>query len=214
VSTAIARVFAEKLKEIGRDMLDSPDFRRVMTGMLRQRELYVLSTYRNYDPLLWLLEEELSAGGIVPTEVTVPSLMAQLSGQNTANSVFLRFANDGLIYWQTATEAGKVHKVKELGARFRSTRTGRSGVGAVCERTAASRIFLVVDGEWEQADLDSLARTGLKGIYYPDQLDGLVRELKPASSPKIVAVPGAGEDVATTAEPGPTPTLAPKRENG
>src|SRR5205823_3180276 len=126
VIKAVARVFADKLKEIGRETLESEDFRKAMTEMLRQRELYVLSTYRNYDPLLWLLEEELSAGDIVATAVTVPSLMAQLSGQNSANSKFLRFVKDGLIYWQTATQAGKVHKVKEIGARFRSTRTGRS----------------------------------------------------------------------------------------
>jgi hypothetical protein len=193
---AVSKVFAAKLKSIGLAKLTSLEFRRSMQEMLRQRDLYVLSTYRNYDPLLWLIQLELKKAKIPFSEVTVPSLMGQLSGQNSASSFFLRVAKDTVIYWQTATTAGKGHKVKELGARFRSVMIS-SGGKAVVARPEVQKIYLVIDGEWDAEDLQILSRCGVSGIYYPDELPEMIAALssvpKKLISVSQVSLPMAAE---------------------
>jgi hypothetical protein len=178
----IARVFAEKLKEIGRDMLDSPDFRKAMTGMLRQRELYILSTYRGYHPLLWLLEEELASVGIVTAQVTVPFFTVRQTSTGAATSTFITVDASRIIYRQSCHGSHVNDKTKELSARFRVARANMDS-GALRE------LFLLIDGEWRDEDLRVLARSGLAGIYYPDELDELVRALALPSSAKVIPAP-------------------------
>lgn len=173
----IARVFSKKISSIGKAKLGSSSFKVAMKEMLIQRQRYVLSTYRNFDPLAWLIEEKLADAGVPVKRVTVPTFLKERAGVSSATSVFLKVGTDTLIYWQSVTEAGRIHKTKELSARFRATKLKWDGK-SILQRKSANRIFLVVDGEWRKSDFEMFLKSGVDQVFYPDQLDDLVKVLK------------------------------------
>jgi hypothetical protein len=188
---AIARVFAEKIKRIGRDRLASSDFTRSMKAMLIQRAMYVLSNYRNFDPLMWLVELKLNIAGIECAVVKVPTFFKEVAGVSSSTSVFIRITDDTIIYTQTVTEAGRMHKTKELSARFRATKVKWDGK-QFGERASAKHIYLVVDGEWRDDDLETLMRSGVDAVFYTDEMDRLVAVLtgkKAAIKSQVLKLP-------------------------
>lgn len=174
---AIAAVFAGKIANLGKARLSSLEFQKRMRDMIVQRQRYILSTYRNFDPLAWLIQSKLNDAGIATTPVTVPSFVKEIAGTSSATSGFLRAERDSLIYWQSVTEAGRVHKTKELSARFRATKVRWDGK-RFGWRSLASRIFLVVDGEWRDDDLKIFLESGVTQVFYPDQIDLLAAALR------------------------------------
>lgn len=189
--TAISRVFAEKIQRIGRDQLAADDFTRSMKAMLIQRAMYVLSTYRNFDPLTWLVQAKLDAVGLKSAVVTVPTFFKEVAGVASSTSVFIRVTDDAIVYTQMVTDAGRVHKTKELSARFRATKIKWDGK-QFARRASANRIYLVVDGEWRDEDLEVLMRSGADNIFYPDEMNQLVAALggkQAAAKPQVFKLP-------------------------
>jgi hypothetical protein len=179
ILTAVARVFAGKVSALGKVMLSSIDFRKTMQEMLVQRQMYILSTYRNFDPLAWLIMLKLKAGGVSGQLRTMPSFLKELAGVSSATSVFIAAGTDTLISWQSCHGSHVNDKTKELSARFRATKVSWNGK-EFAKRTAAKRIFFVADGEWRDEDLRMLSRSGVDLVFYPDQVGQLVSAIKAA----------------------------------
>lgn len=178
---AIARVFSKKVSSIGKTKLGSSSFKAAMKEMLIQRQRYVLSTYRNFDPLAWLIEEKLKDAGLEARRVTVPTFLKERAGVSSATSVFHRVGADTLVYSQSVTEAGRIHKTKELSARFRATKIKWDGK-TIVKRNNANRMFLVADGEWRESDFEMFLKSGVDQIFYPDELENLVKAIKSGAS--------------------------------
>jgi hypothetical protein len=177
--SAVARVFAKKIDTLGAVTLGSDDFRRTMQEMLVQRQMYILSTYRNFDPLACLILLELKTGGVSGQIVTIPSFLKELAGVSSATSVFIAAGTDTLISWQSCHGSHVNDKTKELSARFRATKVSWNGKEFV-GRMAAKRIFFVADGEWRDEDLAMLGRSGVDRFFYSDQIGNLVIAIKAA----------------------------------
>lgn len=175
--TAVARVLAGKLANIGMSKLRSVEFQKSMRDMLTQRQMYVLSTYRNFDPIAWLIQLKLEAIGITAGESTVPSFLKELADASSATSTFIRPRSDTLIYWQSCHGSHVNDKTKELSARFRATKVAWDGVHFK-ERASAKHLFFVADGEWRDEDLEMLSRSGATEIFYPDGVDKLAMKIK------------------------------------
>jgi len=178
---AIARVFSKEILTIGKAKLGSSSFRAAMKEMLIQRQRYVLSTYRNFDPLAWLIEEKLKDAGLNSEKVTVPSFLKERAGASSATSVFLRAGKDSLIYWQSCHGSHVNDKAKELSGRFRATKLRWDGK-TFSIRPHARRMFFIADGEWRASDLEMFLKSGVDQVFYPDQLDDLVKVLKPGGA--------------------------------
>jgi hypothetical protein len=190
---AIARVFADKVKSIGRLTLASADFQQTMRDMLIQRSTYILSTYRNYDPLAWLIALKLTGAGLSTAVSTVPSVLKELAGAKSATSSFIHVSPDVLIYWQSCHGTHVNDKTKELSARFRATKM-RWRDKRVEARPEAKHIFFVADGEWRDEDLETLMRSGVDRVFYPDEMECLVAHVQ-AAIKKGVSRAGRGVTV-------------------
>jgi hypothetical protein len=83
-----------------------------------------------------------------------------------------------VINWQSATDDGKDHKVKELCGRAAALRyTWDAKAKTFVPRKGVKKLYLVIDGTWTQEDLDILARAGWDEIFYPDEMDKLAKAI-------------------------------------
>ena len=83
-----------------------------------------------------------------------------------------------LIKWQSVTDEGRDHKKKELCGRAPALRYTWDPVkNAFLKRPSTERLILVVDGTWRQDDLEALGRAGWDEIFYPDEMDKLVKAI-------------------------------------
>lgn len=186
---AVARVFANKVRELGLKKLKSKEFVKAMKAMLIQRGMYVLSTYRNFDPLTSLVQAQLLAAGIASTEVIVPTFFKEIADVSSSTSTFIQVGHDTLIYCQSCHGSHVNDKAKELSARFRATKLKWNGKKFV-DRSNAKNLYFIADGEWRVEDFDIFMRSGVDRIFYPDQMDELIKALggkkvtSPTSRPK------------------------------
>ena len=170
---AISGVFAKLFSSISKKQFDSMEFRRSMYLMLLQRAFYTLSNYRNYEPLRDITLNALKAAGINCKLIKQNTALSEFSGSTAATTDFIFIPPDTLIYWQTVTEAGRIHKTKELSARFRSTKAKWNGK-TFLPRSSAEYIYFIADGEWRSEDFDMLVRSGIEKVFYPDEIDRLI----------------------------------------
>jgi hypothetical protein len=134
-----------------------------------------LLTYPEFEGLPGLV---LAACGDKVQWVTIQTLMAEIAGETVQDAGALRVLGfeRGLIFWVSATDAGRGHKVKELSAKARCLRHQYTS-GTFSRREAASRLFLVVDGTFSGADLEALKNAGWDELFYPDEMDKLVKAI-------------------------------------
>jgi hypothetical protein len=130
-----------------------------------------LVTYRGFDPLLGLIRHRVSKIE-VGRELTCFAAAAELGGQSGKTQVAK--AKNTLINWQSASDAGRDHKKKELCGRAVGLRySWDAKAKAFIKRPGVDKLILVVDGTWRQSDLDALTRAGWDEIFYPDEMDKL-----------------------------------------
>ena len=91
-----------------------------------------------------------------------------------AGTTTLYETEKSLIKTQSAYEAGSGHKKKELMARAMSVRYTAT-TGRVVP--AGHRLILVLDGTFTDADLRQLTAAGWDDIFYPDEMDRLVKAI-------------------------------------
>jgi hypothetical protein len=135
-----------------------------------------LLTHQDFEPLVGLIEA--SCGSKV-SRVFVPTVMADLADRAVQKVGYLtaQVFNGGLIYWKSATDAGKDHKCKELCGRARALRYTKT-VDGFMVRSDAKRLILVIDGTFNDSDLKVLTESGWDEIYYPDEMDKLLAAIE------------------------------------
>ena len=158
--------------------MDSTGFVASMKQMLLQRQMYILTVYKYFDPVGDLIKQKLTENDIDFRQVSIPTCLKEYARAPAATSNFIKVGNDTLIFWQTVTNAGRIHKTKELSARFRATKAMWDGKD-FCLRPEAQKYFFVADGEWRKEDFDMFMRSGVDGIFYPDEIDELVSQIQP-----------------------------------
>jgi hypothetical protein len=139
-----------------------------------------LLPYRNFEPLLWLLQTELERRGKQYTakEPYVGWIGEYAeTGRKSGTTPFVKVGTT-LIHWKSVSNAGKVHKKKELAARARNVRYQyNSNTKTFTRRSEVERLVLIVDGTFEDNDLRALAEAGWDSIVYPDEIAELVNSL-------------------------------------
>ncbi len=134
-----------------------------------------LLTYQDYEPLRVLVETACSGRVSMATARTVMADLVDRSVQDAGTMPMLSFRG-GYIYWKSVTDSGKGHKRKELTGRAHALRYSYSdGVFQLRER--AHKLFLVVDGTFDDQDLKVLQESGWDRIFYPDEMPSLVAAL-------------------------------------
>jgi hypothetical protein len=177
--TFVGEVLAEKLQEFSCDRIAD------LTSQLS--EVYINSNlekkllpYRNFEPLLWLLETELKKQN-KPYEAKTPypgwiNEYAAV-GKRSATTPFIR-VGETLIHWKSVSDSGKSHKKKELSARARSIKYQYHPTSKTfTRRKGVTQLVLIVDGTFDNNDLQILASSGWDIIVYADQIPDLVQQL-------------------------------------
>ena len=176
--TEISRVFSNKFASVSIDKFNSNEFRSQMYSTLLQRAFYTLSNYRLFEPLKDLVIHNLSDKGISCLYQKINTALSEFSGSSAATADYIKVQPNTLIYWQSVTEAGRIHKTKEVSARLRATKIKWDGESFVSRRSA-NKIYMIADGEWRSEDFEMLIRSGVDGIFYPDEIDELVSQIQP-----------------------------------
>lgn len=168
----ISVVLSNKLGEIGIDkcieLIEKHYVRDTMINNVLEAKL---CTYRMFEPLYLLLSSKIS--GIQQVKLrTCFAEKAGLGGMSGKTTVAL--FKHTIINWQSASDAGRDHKRKELCGRAVGLRYTWD-VERCCyvKRPGIQKLILLLDGTWRQKDIDALIAAGWDEIYYPDEIDKL-----------------------------------------
>jgi hypothetical protein len=143
-----------------------------------------VATYRDFDPLGVLLRDALRRSGIAFTECNVCSGFAMkasaegahLDPRATATEV-IRAGKSTVVNWLAVTDDGRDHKRKELCGKAVAIRYRWQPAEAAFAADSAQRLLLLVDGTWRSEDLEAMRRAGWNEIFYPDEMDKLVKAI-------------------------------------
>jgi hypothetical protein len=143
-----------------------------------------LLCYRHFDPIRILIERALSEAKITGSTLLLKACYAEAA---TAGGAQLDPRSSGttvmrvgrtLINWQSASDEGRDHKKKELCGRAAALRyTWDTKKNVFAKRPLTDKLIMIVDGTWRQDDLDALAFAGWDEIFYPDEMDNLVKAI-------------------------------------
>jgi hypothetical protein len=137
-------------------------------------------TYRDFKPFEVLLVRELTKCGLSGNVAGVRACFAEAAndtGELAAATTVLRVKRT-LINWQSAHDSHTNDKRKELCGRAPALRySWDPKTGRYVGRPNTNKLLLIVDGTWRQDDLDALARAGWDEIFYPDEMDKLVKAI-------------------------------------
>ena len=154
---------------------------KVIDSVIQENLEDRLLPYRNFEPLLWLLEAELNnQGKDYDAKKSCTGWINDFSGigKRAATTPFVR-AGDCLVHWKTVSDAGKVHKKKELAARARNIRYQYDNTNKTfLRRPELSQLVLIIDGTFDGKDLKILSESGWDTIIYPDEIPSFVSSLK------------------------------------
>jgi hypothetical protein len=170
IAQGIAKVFSAHLKRIGESRCSELSTTAIETGALSIFN-YQLMNYRHYNPVEWLVCDELKAAGYgfdFPSQH--PSFLSQ-TGMGTTTSTGNMISVDGGRCWIKCQSAyaGKIDKRKEL--------CGRIGAMKLCytpDELDQKKFYLVLDGFFDDQDLALLDQAGWDGIFYYDEMDDLM----------------------------------------
>jgi len=173
LAEGLAQRFAKEISE--EDICGLRD--NVVKWVIKENLEDRLIPYRNFEPLLWLLEAELNENNLAYYEKSAYTgwinEYAEV-GRRSATTPFVRVGNT-LIHWKTVSDAGRGHKKKELAARARAIRYEFDAeTGSFKHRENAKELVLLVDGTFDDKDLRVLQTSGWDRIVYPDEIDSFV----------------------------------------
>jgi hypothetical protein len=178
--TALSSGLAKRFKE-DISLSDIPKLKSKLVSLVIKENLEDrLIPYRNFEPLMWLLETELNKQGkLYKPKAPYGGWLNEYAGigQASATTPFVRVGKT-LIHWKSVSDAGKDHKRKELAARARNVKYEYDTTTKTFKRRAeVERLALIVDGTFTDADLKVLADAGWDIIVYPDEIADLVSKL-------------------------------------
>lgn len=137
----------------------------------------------SFDPAFEQVIHALAKSGAVRDKRT-PTFLTGFTGKGAATCDTLTIG-DTLIMWQSASAQGDDHKTKELCGRVGMLRVTTGKSGKVIPASFKKSV-LVIDGTWKAEQIDRLAAAGFDAIYYVDEIDQLVKDLRPVAKTKTV----------------------------
>jgi hypothetical protein len=168
----IATVLSQRIQAIGLKAVT-----KLCEDMTAENAAHVLESkvipYRMFDPLGELLQEKVPNFRDVRLDVCYREA-AGIGGQ--AGRMDVGQAQSTLINWQSCTDSGRDHKKKELCGRAPGLRYHWNGKGFV-PRPGIKKLILLLDGTWRDEDLKTLLQSGWDEIFYPDEMDRLVKAI-------------------------------------
>jgi hypothetical protein len=139
-----------------------------------------LIPYRNFEPILWLLEAELSRYNLeYEAKCAYTGWINEYAevGKRSATTPYVKVGNV-FIHWKTVSDAGRGHKKKELAARARTFKYQYDIESEqFIRRNGLDKLVLLVDGTFDDKDLRALQISGWDLILYPDEISGFVADL-------------------------------------
>lgn len=170
VIQCVADVLSDKFSKLGREKVTHLSNSLVASYIHNLLEAK-LCTYRLFEPLFQLLAKHIEH----IEKKKIRTCFAEKAGiSGAAGQTTVAIANHTAIKWQTATDAGKDHKRKELCGRAVGLRyTWDATENTFKPRPEVQKLVLLLDGTWTQKDLDALIKAGWDEIYYPDEIDKL-----------------------------------------
>lgn len=176
VLMCVAVVLSSKLREIGLEDIVILTA-KITASFLHNLVENKLCTYRGFSPLPALMDYH----GIIKAQnyVRIRTCFAEKAGlAGLSGKTTVAKCSNTIINWQTATDAGRDHKRKELCGRAIGLRyTWNAAKKRFEPRPGVQKLILLLDGTWRQKDLDALVRAGWDEIYYPDELDQLKKAI-------------------------------------
>lgn len=176
LATGLSRRFKEDIPKA--DLARLKD--RVADTVIKENLEDRLIPYRNFEPLLWLLEMELKAQGkVYAAKVPYEGWITEFTGMGraAATTPFVK-VGETLIHWKSAHGSHCNDKTKELAARARSVRYQYNPkTKRFSQRIGIRQLALIVDGDFNETHLTTLQRAGWDRIVYPDEIADLVKEL-------------------------------------
>lgn len=179
----VADVLARRLAKCKKPSVADRD--ALVLGVIQTVFEAKLLTYRNFKPFEVLLNAALSKASLQGTvQPAVRACFAEAAADagveldpRSSGTTVMR-VKSSLINWQSVSDEGRDHKKKELCGRAPALRyQWDTAKKRFARRPWAQKMLLVVDGTWRQEDLDALTQAGWDGIYYPDELDKLVKDI-------------------------------------
>lgn len=135
----------------------------------------VLLAHRGFDPIRALLLSRPELAGAENVRIRA-GFAEHCAIRGSAASTGVLKKSRTAIYWQTAHGSHTNDKRKELCGRAMAIRyawdTARNHFRS---RMSFDRLLLILDGTWTQSDLEALLRAGWDEIFYPDEMDKLVK---------------------------------------
>ena len=168
----VATVLRDELAKLSRTSIPTLGSKALGKYIGKEYEATLLA-HRGFDPLLACI----SVSGISGSKVAVRSCFgekAELPGQATKTTVLRK--KKTLINWQSASDAGRDHKKKELCGRAVALRySWDAKAKKFIKRPNVEKLILLLDGTWRREDLLALARAGWDEIFYPDEMEKLAK---------------------------------------
>jgi hypothetical protein len=148
-----------------------PSFDLVRTKLVQTNLEQKLVTYRMFQPLRQLIAATAPSG----SEVKIKACFGEKGGVSALSTVTTVWhVQQTIINWQSASDAGRDHKKKELCGRAVALRYSWDAKHErFIPRAGVQKLIMVVDGTWRREDLLALARAGWDEIFYPDEMDKL-----------------------------------------
>lgn len=208
VMEKVAEVFANSLVQIGINGLQELEG-LAKDNFIRSIVEARLIPYKGFDPLGTLFKKALKLSGITYLQHARFKTGAAEYADTPSGArvkVLEVFSNPpAFVLWQAPNRNAR-DKAKEFSAIVASLScTWSEGVF----RSRGHRVCMVIDGVWDQEDIDSLLRFGCEHVYYPDEINQLVATLKSGRK-----MPTAEADLPIAAEGNDPPKLKRKGGNG
>jgi hypothetical protein len=164
----IVRALAAALASCGRNA------RSWLTAVNTAEDVYLttyleakLAAHRSLDPVGLIV-----CGAVGGAKSRIVTCFAERAGTTRSGKTECLRIRSTIVKWQSAHGSHTNDKRKELCGRAIGLRYHWDGAKFV-PRTRVMKMILVLDGSWEQGDINALLQAGWDDIFFPDEIDRL-----------------------------------------
>jgi len=167
----ISSALAKRLGDVGKKWCDgnSDKIAEFYLRALFEDKIYKLAAF---DPLRFLLEKALGTRSY-SRDSRRATYLTTITGKGSATCDVITVANTAIL-WQSASDKGVGHKMKELCGRVGMLRVSTNTSGAAVPDARIKKTILLIDGTWTKEHIQRLVDAGFDEAYYPDEVDQLV----------------------------------------
>ena len=170
----IARVLAGHLKRLGDKKTEKLLEESALTSA-QSIFRFQMMNYRFYNPIDWLVCDHLKNEKIkYDCPAHHDSFLSSKKGAVASRTGNLINVDSGRVWIKCQSAyAGKIDKRKEL--------CGRVGAMKLCyteKELEKKKFFLIIDGSFDDEDIRLFTQAGWNGVYYYDELDSLIKDVK------------------------------------